>query len=412
VQLEVDPAKATPGADRVALRRDGSRDDRDARAAPDPGRLVSATRSNDTNRSRVLAGFSALGVVWGAWGAALPGVQRRAGISDGELGIALLLVGLGALASMRATGHLMDRRGAGVTAWAVGALGVCGVLPGLASSFTELSLSLFVVGTASGATDVAINAEGVWAEGASGRPLLNLAHASFSGAVVVASMSVGGLRALGGSSALALDAAGAVVASIAIALGISARTGRRRGTAPARSDRPASRREGWGARPPRWLVLLGAMTALAYWVENAWQSWSAVHLAGELSAGPGVSALGPAAFAGAAAIGRLSGQRLIDVLGDRTLITAGAIVAAVGTALAAAAPTVARSASPESSSPGPARRSAHRRSSASRVPPRRLSDAARRSRSSRRSRTSGSSSDLPASARSPRSRRCARASPP
>jgi hypothetical protein len=177
----------------------------------------------------------------------------------------VLLVGLGALASMRATGHLMDRHGGRVTAWAVGALGVCGVLPGLASSFWELSLSLLVVGAASGATDVAINAEGVWAEDASGRPLLNLAHASFSGSVVVASLSVGGLRALGGSSALALGAAGAVVASIAVALGVTAPTGRRLGTGSARSECSSSSQEGWGVRPPGWLVLLGAMTALAYW---------------------------------------------------------------------------------------------------------------------------------------------------
>jgi hypothetical protein len=293
------------------------------------------------NRARVLAGFIALGLFWGAWGAALPGVQRRAAVSDGELGVALLLVGLGALASMRATGHLMDRHGSRVTAWAVGALGLCGVLPGLASSFWELSLSLLVVGGASGATDVAINAEGVWAEDASGRPLLNLAHASFSGSVVVASVSVGGLRVLGGSSALALAAAGAIVFSIAVALGASARDGRRDDRGPKATKRVSRSREGWGARPPRWLVLLGAMTALAYWVENAWQSWSAVHLAGDLSAGAGVSALGPAAFAGAAAIGRLFGQRLIGALGDRTLITAGATVAAIGTALAAAAPTAA-----------------------------------------------------------------------
>src|ERR1700694_3654468 len=69
------------------------------------------------SRLRVLAGFVALGLFWGAWGAALPGVQRRAGVSDGELGVALLLVGLGALESMRATGHVIDRRGGRVTGW-------------------------------------------------------------------------------------------------------------------------------------------------------------------------------------------------------------------------------------------------------------------------------------------------------
>jgi Major Facilitator Superfamily len=199
-------------------------------------------------------------------------------------------------------------------------------------------LSLLVLGAASGATDVAINADGVRAEEASGQPLMNLAHAGFSLAVVVASLSVGALRALGTSSAVALAAAGGVVLAIAAGLWISGRRVARDIRVQAPDAAPGPR--GWGLRAPGWLLLLGAMTALAFWVENAWQSWTAVHLANDLSASAGVSALGPAAFAGAAAVGRLSGQRLIRTLGDRALITAGAAVAAVGTALAAAAPDV------------------------------------------------------------------------
>ncbi|MDP1803755.1 MAG: hypothetical protein Q8K72_01175 [Acidimicrobiales bacterium] len=42
---------------------------------------------------------------WGGWGALLPAVQRSADVDDGRLGIALLLVGVGALGSMRVTGY-------------------------------------------------------------------------------------------------------------------------------------------------------------------------------------------------------------------------------------------------------------------------------------------------------------------
>jgi hypothetical protein len=59
-------------------------------------------------RQRVLVGFAAFGVFWGAWGAALPALQRRSGADDGELGLAFVLVGLGALVAMRATGVLRD----------------------------------------------------------------------------------------------------------------------------------------------------------------------------------------------------------------------------------------------------------------------------------------------------------------
>jgi hypothetical protein len=74
---------------------------------------------------RVLVCFAAFGPFWGAWGASLPGIQQRAGVSDVQLGLALLLVGCGALASMRLAGALFDRFGAVLT---VGAVSVFGVL--------------------------------------------------------------------------------------------------------------------------------------------------------------------------------------------------------------------------------------------------------------------------------------------
>ena len=77
-----------------------------------------------TSRTSVLLGFAALGVFWGAWGAALPAVQRRSGATDAELGLALLLVGVGALVAMRATGVVIDRVGPRLTPISVGLFGL------------------------------------------------------------------------------------------------------------------------------------------------------------------------------------------------------------------------------------------------------------------------------------------------
>ena len=57
-------------------------------------------------------------------GATLPGIQQRAGVSDAQLGLALLLVGCGALASMRVAGALFDRFGGALTVGAVSLFGV------------------------------------------------------------------------------------------------------------------------------------------------------------------------------------------------------------------------------------------------------------------------------------------------
>jgi MFS family permease len=280
---------------------------------------------------RALVGFAALGVFWGSWGAALPAVQRRAGADDGELGLALVLVGVGALVSMRTTGVLRDRFGPRVTPIAVGAFGLTGVLPGLAHSPGELYLYLLVVGATSGAMDVAINADAVREEVRSGRPLLNLAHASFSAAVVLASLGTGLLRWAGADPPLVFGLAGAVVVLAAIA--IRPRQAER-WELPERGERPKLLQ-----RVPGWLLVLGLLGAIAYWIENAWQSWGAVHLERTLEAPAAVSALGPALFASTMAAGRLAANRLLRRWSERRLLVLGALVAALGTAVAALAPS-------------------------------------------------------------------------
>jgi MFS family permease len=283
-------------------------------------------------RTRTLIGFAALGVFWGAWGAALPAVQRRSGAGDAELGLALLLVAVGALLSMRASGVLMDRLGPRFTPVSVGAFGVAGLLPGLAGSPLELSAVLFVVGATSGAMDVAINADAVHEEEASGRPLLNLAHAFFSGAVVCASLATGLLR-WGGAEPVSIFAFAALVVVLAA---VAMRTGSTPTWAPA----PVGERPRFLQGVPVWLLTLGVLGALAFWVENTWDSWGAVHLERTLDAQPAVSALGPAVFATAMTVGRLTVHRFAHHGAERKVLIAGAAVAGIGTALAAVAPVV------------------------------------------------------------------------
>lgn len=49
-------------------------------------------------------GFAVFGAFWGAWGAAIPAVRNQANINDGQLGTALLFVGVGALPAMLLAG--------------------------------------------------------------------------------------------------------------------------------------------------------------------------------------------------------------------------------------------------------------------------------------------------------------------
>ncbi|MDX6249416.1 MAG: hypothetical protein QOF10_2776 [Kribbellaceae bacterium] len=276
---------------------------------------------------KTLAGFAAFGLYWGAWGAILPAVKAEAGVSDGELGIALLMVGLGALLSMRFTGYLIDRYGGIVLPVVVLLFGFCGVLPAFAGSPVALGGALFLLGATSGATDVAINAAGSAAEAATERPLMNLAHGLFSIAVVLASLGTAGLR---GAGAGALPVLGGVFVLIAAVAAFLLFPGSRVDQVTSQAEKPARRLE------PT-LLVFGGLCALAYVVENAWQSWGAVHLDSSLHAAPALASSAPAVFAAAAATGRISGNALLRTVRPVQLLVAGGSIAAVGTVVAAAA---------------------------------------------------------------------------
>jgi MFS family permease len=287
-------------------------------------------------RRRVVVGFACLGAWWGAWGALLPAIQQSAGVEDGELGTALLFVGLGALVSMRLTGSLIDRLGDVVLPVTVAVFAVAGLLPGFAQGVWALAAALLVVGAGSGALDVAINTVSARYESATGERLMNLAHAMFSVGVIAFAGATGLLRTLGLGPRGILGLLALVLCAAAVWL----YAGRR--STPA-MESPAAQvaerlwRWWW---PPRRLAMLGMLTGLAFLVESAWQNWSAVHLERNLSASAGVGALGPVLFGASAAAGRLAGHWLSRLLGDRLLVRSGAVLAAGGTVLAAFAGSV------------------------------------------------------------------------
>jgi MFS family permease len=132
------------------------------------------------------------------WGASIPALRAQAGVSDGELGTALLFVGAGALPAMLLAGRLVDRWGGRATGSLLVVLAGAGVLvAGAAHDLLSLSAALAGLGAASGAADVAINSTAGSAQRATGRPVLSRAHATFSAGVVVASLLTGAGRALG-----------------------------------------------------------------------------------------------------------------------------------------------------------------------------------------------------------------------
>lgn len=286
-------------------------------------------------RGRVIAAYAAFGMWWGGFGALLSAVQRSAGVDDGRLGAALLFIGAGALASMRVTGYLIDRFGGVLLPVSVVSFGLAGIGPGLVEGAFPLAASLALLGVTSGAYDVAINAETSRLELTMQRPLMNLAHAGFSFGAIAGSLGAGALRTADVPLTGALVSLGVALAAVRAWLSTGAVWRPEAGHLMAQES-------GWRWwRPPGPLAVLGGLMALAFLIESAWQTWSAVHLERDLGASAAVASVGPAVFGASAGVGRLLAHRWTAPAREAGIVAGGALVAALGTAAAALSPVTA-----------------------------------------------------------------------
>jgi MFS family permease len=277
-----------------------------------------------------LLSFVAMGAFWGAWAALVPEIQQRTGATPPELGAALLWAGGGALPAMIVAGRLWRRLGRGLVTPLLIMFGLSATLPALAPNVLLLGVSLALVGAASGALDVAMNAAVSDEEVASGRRFMYAAHALFSLAMLVTSLTAGGLRAAGVGAEAIL---GSVAVGFFLVAGLSI-VSQRRAPSPLARALPATSLSGLR----RTLLLLGVLCGVAFLLEDAVISWSALHLERSLNATPIVGGAGPGLFAGAMFAGRSAGQLLSRRFADRELLLGGGSVAAIGIVLAAVAP--------------------------------------------------------------------------
>jgi MFS family permease len=281
----------------------------------------------------VTAVFAGNGALFGSLFGRLPEIQDRLGLSEGELGLALLGGPVGLIAAVAIVGAAVVRFGSrrlsalGGLAYAAGI-----VLPALASSGWALAGTLVLLGAASGTLDVAMNTQGVTVEKRYPRRIFASLHAGFSFGLLGGAASAGLVAAAGVPLTAHLLGVAAVVAAV-IGAGVSQFLT----DADPDADAAAGTRAAF-ARPSRALLALGAIAFAVLLAEGALNDWSAIYLSDVHDTGPGTAAAGLAVFSLAMAAGRLTGDRLAERLGSGALARGGLLLGAAGFAVAALAP--------------------------------------------------------------------------
>ena len=274
--------------------------------------------------------FSASGLLFGTWGASIPGIKDRLGLTDFTLGLSLLLSPLGALTGVALSTRIFSRVPVGN--WMLGGYSLlCVIMSFQINSVNQvmLWLCLYLFGLVSFLNGLSANATVNLLEKRYGKSLMSTCHAMYS---------LGG----GVSAGLASFFFGLHVPSgwqIAIvAAGILITLQLNKGHLLSHRDILHSRSK---LKLPSLSILgISFICMIVFMAEGCVADWSAIYLKESLHASKELVSLGYGGFSAAMTLGRLNGDSLINKLGRKRIVVTGSSLAAAGFLLVVLAPGV------------------------------------------------------------------------
>ncbi|MBV6697155.1 MFS transporter [Kitasatospora aureofaciens] len=287
-----------------------------------------------TGRAALAVSFLLQGTTFALLVTCIPEIQHRYGLSDGLLPVFLaavpILAGVGSITSEQ----LVKRTGARAVLRVVQPA-VCLSLAGagLGDTLWQLALALGAFGLLVGALDASMNMLGVGLQHRYGRSIMIGFHAAFSLGGILGAAVAGlgshydlGLPVLFGTAA-------AVIAPLALLTGTRFAGPAELGDAVREAAEAAARSIPW--RP---LLPLCLAMAFAYIADASVSNYSVKYLTDGLGSPEDVAKLSYLGYMVAMLLGRALGDRAVQRWGAVPVVRGGAGLAALGFAVAAAAP--------------------------------------------------------------------------
>lgn len=262
-----------------------------------------------------------------SWAPLVPLLRARLAIGDDVLGLLLLCIGIGSLATMPLSGALAARLGCRRVLMVTGMLFACALLAvTLVDSLWIAVPIILAFGALMGCIDVVINIAAVIVEKGIGRRIMSGMHAFWSlGGFVGAGLYGVWVGVLG----LTAFQSTAIAASIVLALTVGF----------GRNLIPYGGGGGLLVALPRGIVVFVGITAfIAFLSEGAVMDWSGVYLTAVRGMDLALAGVGFSVFSAAMLTMRFLGDRVVQRIGQRPVAVGGALLTFLGILLVMFAP--------------------------------------------------------------------------
>lgn len=285
-------------------------------------RVIGDREANATRAFFFIGGFGSA-----SWAPLVPVLRERLAIGDDVLGLLLLCIGIGSLATMPLSGALSARLGCRRVLVAAGVL-YAGVLLSvcLVNDFWIAVPIIFVFGALMGCIDVVINVAAVIVEKGLGRRIMSGMHAFWSmGGFVGAGLYGVWVGILGLTAFQSTAIASLLIFVLTVFFG--------------RHLIPYGGGGGSLIAIPRGIVVFVGITAfIAFLSEGAVMDWSGVYLTVVRGMDLSLAGVGFSVFSAAMLLMRFLGDRVVQCIGQCSIAVGGALLTFVGILLVMFAP--------------------------------------------------------------------------
>lgn len=290
-------------------------------------------------RRAVAALFLTNGALFANLAPRLPEIKADLALSNTSYGIVVAAFPAGALTAGLAAGALI-RRFTSARLAVVCTAGIALLTLAAASSPTAalVAVALFAGGACDAVVDVAQNTQALRVQRAHGRSIINSLHGIWSLGAVLGSAMAAGAIALNVPREAHICATSVLFTIVAVTAYRFLLHGP---DAVEHAHETAARRaNGVSLRIYATLTLLVVIATAGAVVEDAGSSWATLYLGEDLGAGGAVAVLGYIALLSFQFVGRMTGDRLVDRFGERTVARAGGLITALGMGAALLFPSV------------------------------------------------------------------------